>query len=178
MVGLAGRRVENAGYLEQEGFWVADQLADQATLLFIFMPILRHEIYSFADTHNAHRIYAQPKRPNHVPRIPNELYNERCGGERVGFRPDYSLLDSLIAITTGYDTDAYLSEATIVWFSQIYQELAIPQPKGADFIVDHRPVIPNYYRVVLARARQHQGDLAAIPRLEIAPKPLRDTRLG
>ena len=90
------------------------------------MPILRHEIYSFADTHNAHRICAQPKRPNHVPGIPNELYNERSGGERIGFRPDHSLLDSLITIITGYDTNAYLSEATMAWFSQIYKILIIP----------------------------------------------------
>jgi len=77
------------------------------------MPILRYKIYSFADIYNAHRIYAQPKRPNHVPEIPNELYNERSGGEYIGFRLDYSLLDSLITIITGYDINIYLSEATM-----------------------------------------------------------------
>jgi len=50
--------------------------------------------------------------------------------------------------------------------------MAIPPPKSTDFIVDHRPVVADSYRAVLARARQHQSDLTAIPRLAIAAKPL------
>jgi hypothetical protein len=61
---------------------------------------------------------------------------------------------------------------------EIYRQLAVPQPKGADFIVDHRLIIPNYYRGVLAQARQHQSNVTAIPRFEIATKPLRFNGLG
>ena len=57
-------------------------------------------------------------------------------GERIGFRPDRSLLDSLLVRTTGYDADAYLSDATLTWFDQLCEEPAITQPKGADFIID------------------------------------------
>jgi len=42
----------------------------------------------------------------------------------------------MIAMITGYDVNAYFSEATPGWFSRICQEFAIPRPKGADFIVD------------------------------------------
>jgi len=82
------------------------------------MPILRHKIYSFADTHNAHKIRAQPKRLNHIHDIPNDLYNERQGGEYIRFRPDHSLLNSLIATTSEYNANAYLTEETLIWFSQ------------------------------------------------------------
>jgi hypothetical protein len=47
---------------------------------------------------------------------------------------------------------------------EIYRQLAVLQPKGADFIVDHRLIIPNHYREVLEHARQHQSDVTAIPR--------------
>ena len=77
------------------------------------MPILRHEIHSFPDTYNAYRIRAQLDPPNYVPGIPNKLYSERRGDERIGFRPNHSLLDSLITTTTGYNANAYLSEATL-----------------------------------------------------------------
>ena len=90
----------------------------------------------------------------------------------MGFRPDHSLLDDLIATTAEYDAGAYLTEATLAWFNQVCDELAIPPPKSTDFIVDHRPVVADSYRAVLARARQHQSDLTAIPRLAIAAKPL------
>src|SRR5205085_1219184 len=48
--------------------------ADQIVFLYLFMPILRDELKSFVDTHNAHRIRAQPNRSNHVAGVPDELY--------------------------------------------------------------------------------------------------------
>lgn len=63
---------------------------------------------------------------------------------------------------------------------ETYRQLAVPQPKGADFIVDHHLIIPNYYRGVLAHARQHQSNVTAIPRFAIAtkPPPIQWARLG
>jgi hypothetical protein len=81
-----------------------------------------------------------------------EMLDSRYG-ERIRFRPNRSLLDSLLVRTTGYDADAYLSDATLTWFDQLCEELAITQPKNADFIIDHHLIILSYYGVFLKRAR-------------------------
>jgi hypothetical protein len=41
------------------------------------MPIIRSELQTFVDTHNAHPIRAQPKRAHHVAGVPDELYSDR-----------------------------------------------------------------------------------------------------
>jgi hypothetical protein len=53
------------------------------------MPILREELASFVNTHNAHPIRRQRSREKHVPGEPNELYRS---GEQNGFTADPEVL--------------------------------------------------------------------------------------
>jgi hypothetical protein len=43
-------------------------------MLFVFMPILRHELEVFLLDHNEYPIRRQKERAYHVPGVPNQLY--------------------------------------------------------------------------------------------------------
>jgi hypothetical protein len=64
--------------------------------LFVFVPILRHEINIYVETWNEHRIRPQLQRPNHVAGAgrPNELYFDPSA-TRYGWKPDPGLLADL-----------------------------------------------------------------------------------
>jgi len=70
-------------------------IADRIVFLFVFVPILRHELYRYVETHNDHRIRPQLARANHVPGRPNELYDNTTIYRRWGFSPDEGLLSDL-----------------------------------------------------------------------------------
>jgi hypothetical protein len=59
------------------------------------MPILRNELRGFVEDHNAHRIRADHRRPDHVHGRPNELYRDRPMSGVHGFTPDLELLQNL-----------------------------------------------------------------------------------
>jgi len=65
-------------------------VVDKVVLLFVFMPIIRSELHTFVDTHNAHPIRAQPKRAHHVAGIPDELYSD--ASRQCGFCPNPEVL--------------------------------------------------------------------------------------
>jgi hypothetical protein len=65
-------------------------VVDKVVLLFVFMPIIRSELQTFVDTHNAHPIRAQPKRAHHVAGVPDELYSDRS--RQCGFNPNPEVL--------------------------------------------------------------------------------------
>jgi len=81
--------------LQLEGFYESDVLADRIAFLFVFVPILRHELYSYVKTHNGHRIRPQLARDYHVPGKPDELYDDTTIYQRWGFTPDEELLSQL-----------------------------------------------------------------------------------
>jgi hypothetical protein len=47
------------------------------------------------EDHNAHRIRADHRRPNHVYGRPNKLYRDRPINDVYGFTPDLELLQNL-----------------------------------------------------------------------------------
>jgi hypothetical protein len=81
--------------LQHDGFYESDMIADRVVFLFVFVPILRHELYRYVETHNDHRIRPQLARANHVPGRPNELYDNTTIYRRWGFSPDEDLLSDL-----------------------------------------------------------------------------------
>lgn len=85
--------------LQQADLYRQHQLADQVVLLFIFMPILREELTTFVNVHNAHPIRAQKNRAHHVPGIPTELYRS---GQQQGFPANRQVLDSLESAIPNY----------------------------------------------------------------------------
>jgi len=136
-------------YLESNGFFASGQIPDNAVLLFVFMPILRHEINNFVQTWNDHRIRKQGQLANHVPGVPNQLYDLRPNsGERLGFRPNGDLLDNLLHHTTDFDFDAYLTDDTSTWLQrqleQIFNQLGITSGiDNSHFRHNGQPVVPN-----------------------------------
>jgi hypothetical protein len=85
--------------LQQADLYHQHQLADRVVLLFIFMPILRYELNTFVDVHNAHPIRKQKNRANHVPGVPTDLYRS---GQQQGFPASQQVLDSLESAIPDY----------------------------------------------------------------------------
>ena len=80
-------------FLQTNGYYSSDALEDRVIFLYVFMPILRLEINSYADAWNAHQIRPQLARANHIAGIPNDLYSRlRQDGRRYGWKPDSRLL--------------------------------------------------------------------------------------
>jgi len=81
-------------YLTVHGFYESDTLEDKVVFLYVFVPILRQEITTYAETWNEHRIRSQSVKPNHVAGRPNELYYDGKS-TRFGWEPDPILLAQL-----------------------------------------------------------------------------------
>jgi hypothetical protein len=126
-------------YLESNGFFASGQIADAVVLLFVFMPILRYDINAFVQMWNEHPIRKQRQLANHLPGVPNQLYDRRPNnGERLGFRPNRDLLNDLLHHIAGFDFDAYLTADTLTRLQQqledIFAELGIASPiHSSDF---------------------------------------------
>jgi hypothetical protein len=63
------------------------------------MPILREELTTFVNVHNAHPIRAQKNRAHHVPGALTELYRS---GEQQDFPMSRQVLDSLESAIPDY----------------------------------------------------------------------------
>jgi hypothetical protein len=71
-------------------------------LLFVFMPIIRSELQTFVDTHNAHPIRTQRNRAYHVAGVPNELYIDHA--RQCGFSLDLDVYNQWEAQVAQYGT--------------------------------------------------------------------------
>jgi hypothetical protein len=136
-------------YLQSNGFFVSGQISDTAVLLFVFMPILRREINDFVQMWNDHPIRKQRQLANHVPGVPNKLYDKRPEGERLGFQPNPNLLNDLLNSTEGFDYDAYLTDDTLAWLQQqlgqIVNQLGITTEMQTSYFSNHtsKPLAPG-----------------------------------
>jgi hypothetical protein len=67
-------------YLKDADVYRQWERADRIVLLFVFMLIIRQELVTFVNTHNAYPIRRQRNRVHHVAGVPNELYRRpSCG---------------------------------------------------------------------------------------------------
>jgi hypothetical protein len=62
------------------------------------MPLIREELKTFVNTHNAHPIRAQKNRSQHVPGVPDELYRH----QQYGFPVNNEVLTALQATVPKY----------------------------------------------------------------------------
>jgi len=75
-----GTWISYFAYLKDADVYRQWERADRIILLFVFMPIIRQELVTFVNTHNAHPIRRQRNRVHHVAGVPNELYRRpSCG---------------------------------------------------------------------------------------------------
>ena len=77
--------------LEAEGLWRGDLACDTVILIYIFIPIIRDEIFNWVADRNATPIRPQRHRSQHVPGIPNDLYRGSENAPRQGFTFDQDL---------------------------------------------------------------------------------------
>jgi hypothetical protein len=121
------------------------------------------------EDYNEHRIRRDNRRPNHVSGRPNNLYSERPLGKECGFIPDSRLLKRLGEQVDTWDLDAYLTNDTLAWCQQA---IGAHVPLASEFLPtkDRTYLIPEWYRRLLRKARDHQRSGEA-PALAFAPKP-------
>jgi hypothetical protein len=123
------------------------------------MPIIRQEVHQFVQIWNDHPIRKQRGLANHIPGIPNKLYDQRLSsGERFGFQPNREILDKLLHHTADFDYDAYLAPNTVTWLEQQLQDILhqignISRIESSDFRQGKTLIVSNYYRILLTRAR-------------------------
>lgn len=67
----------------------------------MFVPILRHEINTYVDTWNEHKIRPHHDRSNHIAGRPNKLYSD-SSVSRYGWQPDSELLAQLKASVSNF----------------------------------------------------------------------------
>jgi hypothetical protein len=68
-------------FIQRSRFFRDNLLADSVVILYIFAPILRHEIHEFLLDKNEYRMRPDKERPEHVPGIPNHIYEEHDIGD-------------------------------------------------------------------------------------------------
>ena len=70
-----GRVLRTRCRLNEGGLFLKSSLADRITILAIYMPIIRREVYDFVHTWNIHHIHHQPNCPNVPTGKPFMLYH-------------------------------------------------------------------------------------------------------
>jgi hypothetical protein len=88
--------------IETAGWFREDLLPDRIILLFIFMPILRSELFDWVDDHNALPIRPQRERSQHVAGVPNDLYRGSASAVKQGFDLDLDLHAELESTVLAY----------------------------------------------------------------------------
>jgi hypothetical protein len=88
--------------IETAGWFREDLFADRIILLFIFIPILRTELFDWVDDHNALPIRPQHERSQHVAGVPNNLYRGSVDAVKQGFDLDLDLHTKLEATVLAY----------------------------------------------------------------------------
>ena len=88
--------------LEAEGWWRDDLVCDTVILVYIFIPIIRGEIFNWVADKNIAPIRPQRHRSQHVSGIPNDLYRGSDDAPRQGFSFDLNLHAHLEANVAGF----------------------------------------------------------------------------
>jgi hypothetical protein len=61
--------------MEKQVNWKKSKVADQVVVLFLLMPIIRQQVYTYMLDWNAHTIRAQRDKPHIVPGVPDSIYS-------------------------------------------------------------------------------------------------------
>ncbi|PUU72878.1 hypothetical protein B9Z19DRAFT_918803, partial [Tuber borchii] len=93
-----------------------DSEADKISLLFIYFPIIRTEVYTFAKLWNIHCIRYQRNRPSLPTGKPSVLFfTPPSGIQNYQYCPDRTLLAQLEAEVSAWDPEEYRPPETYSW---------------------------------------------------------------
>jgi hypothetical protein len=100
-----GQWIDYFHWLEGQGYFREDIASDKVILLFIFIPILRAEVFDWVEDHNSKPIRPDHTRNKHVAGIPNDLYRGDESDEaktKKGFTYNRATHDSFTEDIAGY----------------------------------------------------------------------------
>ena len=100
-----GQWIDYFHWLEGQGYFREDIASDKVILLFIFVPILRAEVFDWVKDHNSKPIRPDHTRNEHVAGIPNDLYRGDESDEakrKKGFTYNRATHDSFTEDIAGY----------------------------------------------------------------------------
>jgi hypothetical protein len=143
--------------LASAGLW-SGNTADTIALLFVYMPILRREIYGYADLWNAHTIRRQARRPAVVSGKPVVLYFQPpAPAADYGSMVPENRHQQLMQTVEAYNPNEYLPTVTTQFCQRIFDLHAIDlqlQPDGGlDYtaIIGEPPVALHHVAYILLR---------------------------
>lgn len=161
--------------LASTGLW-SGNTADTIALLFVYMPIIRQEIYGYADLWNAHAIRRQAGRPAVVPGKPVVLYfHPPAPTADYGSVVPENRLQQLLQTVEAYEPNEYLPTATMQFCQNIFDshalELQIQDDGGLDYtiVIGEPPVFLHQVAYIFLRdsLSQHLADGNELPMSEI-----------
>ena len=156
-------------------FWFREDCpTDKVVLTFIFIPIIKAEVFDWVETHNANPIRSQSKWRYHtVKGVPNDLHLRPEDGAQIrGFPLDLEMHESLESRVRSYDHDEYLTPETLQWCEALLASMKLPSPPLATEFVPFlgEYTIPDWYKFFVLTARQHHDD-GILPQLAVSPHP-------
>jgi transposase InsO family protein len=188
---VTGQWIELFHVIEQEGFYRSDLTSDRVIFAYVFMPMIRTEIFKWVQTTNARPIRDQSsikeRGLEHLPGVPNDLFID---GPQQGFRPCERLSQFFEAKVEAYGTfsfpfrqlliysgvldhDEYLPGDTIRWCDALLESMQLPSPPVPSHFISsfNRFRVPNYFKYMINTARTHtHNDLT--PPLHVSIHPV------
>lgn len=141
-------------------------------MLYIYIPIIRQQVFQFANLWNIHTIRRQHRRPNLPHGKPYVLYHHPSPQiTDYACEPDPQLLDKLCKEVDGYLLDEYLPSTTLAWCSDILQSAGFKLPINAETANEEGIRMHKLAYRCLRTAMQQHIDNAAEPKLAFVLKP-------
>jgi hypothetical protein len=146
--------------------------ADQLALLFIYIPIIRQQVFQFANLWNVHSIRRQRQRPNLPHGKPYVLYHHPPSSIMdYSCLPDAELLNKLRIEVDKYSLDEYLPASTMTWCSDLLIKAGYKLPLRAETANDEGIRMHKLAYRCLRTAIQQHIDSNASPKLSFVAKP-------
>jgi hypothetical protein len=86
-------------FMEREVKWDKKNVADQVVILFLLMPIIRHQVETYVLDWNAHTIRKQRDKPHIISGVPNTIYAyPEEGVHQYGEQPHQATFDQICQV--------------------------------------------------------------------------------
>ncbi|RPA79860.1 hypothetical protein BJ508DRAFT_327910 [Ascobolus immersus RN42] len=152
--------------LQRNNFFSRESEIDIIAMRYIYMPVLRQQVYDFMETWNTHRIRNQRKRAHYLHSgTPEELYTLPKTGKDYGVTPDPILLERFQEHLGEYDLDQYLPAEMMELCKSILQEQPERFPDSLIGLDDNHEEAYKYLRSRLYELHESEEvNLLVLPR--------------